>query len=201
MSAHHRRSHDSSWQHDLAQVRCPGVCFYVLKEGDTLYLIDTGFFFAENYLQRALVARGWQHLPVRGILLTHGHIDHIWNAAHFAQRFGAWIAAPAADADYYEGELLPEQETRPVALVEYLAKQLLSFRPFRPDLPLVDSQVLPLWQGLHVISLPGHTAGHVASIQRSISYSSLGTYSPVTAEPLTCLLSASMQTQANTARV
>ena len=152
---------DEGWPADLIQIRCPGVCFYVLREGDALYLIDTGFLCAETCLDAALHDRGWQHLPVRGILLTHGHIDHILNAAHFAQRFSAWIAAPAADAAYYAGELLPGHSRRPISLLEHIGRHWLSFQPFHPDQMLVAGDVLPLWQGLRAVHLPGHTPGHM----------------------------------------
>lgn len=163
---------DATWPEDLAQVRCPGVCFYVLKDQDALYLLDTGFLLAEKQLDAVLISKGWQHLPLRGILLTHGHIDHILNAAHLARRFGAWIAAPSGDEDYYAGELSPQNLIRPVSLLEHLGRHLLSFQPFLPDQILADGDYLPLWGGLRAIHLPGHTPGHMGyySEQRGLLF-------------------------------
>ncbi len=67
---------------DLLIVRTLIVQFFVLRDGDVLYLIDTGFIGGRRALHAALVARGWDTLPIRGILLTHGHLDHVPGHTH-----------------------------------------------------------------------------------------------------------------------
>ncbi len=79
--------------HDILQVRTPVVHFYVLRDSSGLYLIDTGFIGGRFFLRRALRQCGWSREPLRGILLTHGHLDHILNTAQLAKESGAWIAA------------------------------------------------------------------------------------------------------------
>jgi glyoxylase-like metal-dependent hydrolase (beta-lactamase superfamily II) len=64
---------------DLLQIRTPAVNFHVLRANNGLYLINAGFISGRKYLQRALVDRGWEKLPIIGILVTHGHLDHILN--------------------------------------------------------------------------------------------------------------------------
>ncbi len=82
---------------DLLIVRTFIVQFFILRDGDDLYLIDTGFIGGIRALEKALTARGWHTLPIRGILLTHGHLDHVRNAPALAKKHGAWIAGPEGD--------------------------------------------------------------------------------------------------------
>jgi glyoxylase-like metal-dependent hydrolase (beta-lactamase superfamily II) len=87
---------------DLLIVRTFIVQFFVLRDGEALYLIDTGFVGGLRALERSLIARVWDKLPIRGILLPHGHLDHVLNAPALAKMHGAWIAGPQRDLDHYE---------------------------------------------------------------------------------------------------
>jgi len=89
--------------HDLLQIRTPVLNFYVLRDRDRLYILDAGFIHGRALLRNALKERGWDHLPIEGIIVTHGHLDHILNVKILAEETGAWIAAPALDRPHYEG--------------------------------------------------------------------------------------------------
>jgi glyoxylase-like metal-dependent hydrolase (beta-lactamase superfamily II) len=146
---------------DLLQVRNFGVNFYVLKERDALYLIDCGFVFGRACLESALKAKGWGYLPVRGLILTHGHLDHILNAAAFARRDGAWIAAPRLDLDFYTGEHGYEGWSQITGVLEAVGRGVFGFESFAPDRLLDDGDLLEVWHGLRAVHLPGHTRGHL----------------------------------------
>lgn len=145
---------------DIAPVRQIGVVFHVLRDGDGLYLIDTGFVGAERALARSLRRRGWQELPIRGILLTHGHLDHVLHTRRMADRFGAWIAAPRGDAGHYRGQPVYSGWARVTGLLEAMGRPLLGFQPFTPDRWLEDGEEIAIGKGLRVVGLPGHTHGH-----------------------------------------
>ncbi len=145
---------------DILQVRTPVVNFYVLRDSSGLYLIDTGFVSGCFYLRRALRQRGWEHEPLRGILLTHGHLDHILNTAGLAKATGAWIAAPRLDADRYAGRPHSIGQAWLAGLMESIGRRLLAFQPFSPDRLLDDRDTIDVWHGLRAVHLPGHTAGH-----------------------------------------
>ncbi len=145
---------------DLLEVRSLGVSFYVIRARDELFLIDTGFIGSVRRFNDELARRGWDALPIRGILLTHGHLDHILNAARFARRDGAWIAAPRMDAEYYLGRSSGVRTKRPVDAIEAIGRRVLQFEPFVPERWIEDGEVIEIWHGLRAVHLPGHTMGH-----------------------------------------
>jgi glyoxylase-like metal-dependent hydrolase (beta-lactamase superfamily II) len=147
-------------QEDLLQIRSLGVNFYVLRDSEGLYLIDAGFIGGRHLLQQALKKRGWDSERIIGIIVTHGHLDHILNVGQIAEETGAWIAAPRLDASHYQGCPSYRGLAKITGFLEAIGRPLLGFRKFTPTRLLDDGDVLDVWHGLTVIHLPGHTAGH-----------------------------------------
>lgn len=54
---------------DLLQIRSPGVSFHALWDDTGIHLIDAGFVGARSCLARELKRHGWDHQPIRGILI------------------------------------------------------------------------------------------------------------------------------------
>jgi glyoxylase-like metal-dependent hydrolase (beta-lactamase superfamily II) len=146
---------------DILQVRAPALNFYVLRDAFGLYLIDVGFIGGRLLLRRALRRRGWEGEPIRGIIVTHGHLDHILNVAATARESGAWIAAPRIDADHYSGHPHYRGWARVTGGLEGVGRPVLSFQPFVPDRWLDDGDFIDVWHGLRAVHLPGHTYGHM----------------------------------------
>lgn len=151
---------------DLLQVRCPGVCFYVLRDAAGLYLIDGGFIGGMSFLTRALRRRGWSGIPIRGILVTHGHLDHIRNISRLATTPDCWIAAPSLDRLHYEGKYLYTGASRVCGILEWVGRTLFGYAPFRIDRALTDGDEIAVWGGLQAVHLPGHTDGHMGFYSR-----------------------------------
>jgi len=145
---------------DLLIVRTFIVQFFVLRDGDALFLIDTGFLGGRSALKKALQARGWDHLPIRGILLTHGHLDHVLNVPSLAREHNAWIAGPEGDLEHFENRACYTGWGRVAGISEWIGRRVLRMPSFRPDKLLHDGDELPIWGGLRVVALPGHTHGH-----------------------------------------
>jgi glyoxylase-like metal-dependent hydrolase (beta-lactamase superfamily II) len=145
---------------DLLCVRSLGVTFYVLRDPKGLYLIDGGFIGGRSLLRRALKIRGWDGERIVGIIVSHGHLDHILNVGRIAEETGAWIAAPRLDASHYEGRPSYRGLAKVTGFLEAIGRPLLGFRKFTPTGLLDHGDFLDIWHGLSVIHLPGHTAGH-----------------------------------------
>lgn len=145
---------------DLLRVRTPLVNFHVLKDASGLVLLDGGFVGGPRLLQRALSKRGWENESIRGILLTHGHLDHILNVARISKESGAWIAAPALDRQRYVGQSKSRGWSRVGAMLESVGRPLLGFQSFTPDRWIEDGDEIVTWGGLRAVHLPGHTEGH-----------------------------------------
>lgn len=144
----------------LLTVRNFPVAFHVLRDNRGLHLVDAGFIGGERALERHLAARGWEKEPILGVIVTHGHLDHILNVARIAEKHGAWIAAPRLDAAHYEGRPRYGGWSKVAGILERIGRPLFGFRPFTPDRLLDDGDFLDVWHGLRAIHLPGHTAGH-----------------------------------------
>lgn len=50
--------------------------------------------------------------------------------------------------------------SRVTGVLEAAGRAVTGYRPVPIDVPIVDGQELPLWGGLKVVFLPGHTVGH-----------------------------------------
>lgn len=145
---------------DVLPVRSLGVIFYVLRDERGLYLLDGGFVRGRHHLRLALQERGWENEPIIGIILTHGHLDHILNVALIANDSGAWIAAPRHDLNHYQGCPSYRGMSRVTGCLEGMGRLLFGFEKFTPNRLLDEGDSLEIWHGLEVVHLPGHTAGH-----------------------------------------
>lgn len=145
---------------DVLQVRTPFVCFHVVRDSSGLYLIDGGFLGGVAALRRALRRRGWDSLPIKGILLTHAHIDHTFNVARLAREHSAWVAAPRLDAEHCAGQYSYRGIARICGWLEAGARAIWGYEAFKVDQWLDDGTELPILDGLRAVHLPGHTIGH-----------------------------------------
>ena len=150
-----------TFRDDLLQVRAPSLNFYVLKDQSGIYLIDAGFIGGRFLLRRALRRRGWEREPVRGIIVTHGHLDHILNVGAIARETGAWIAASRLDAAHYTGQARYSGLSRVTGLLEGIGRPLLGFQPFTPTRWIDEGDFLDVWLGLEAVHLHGHTPGQM----------------------------------------
>jgi glyoxylase-like metal-dependent hydrolase (beta-lactamase superfamily II) len=145
---------------DFLKVPSFGARIYVLRDAKGLYLIDSGFIGGRERLREALVAQGWERERIVGIILTHGHLDHILNAGRIARETGAWIAAPRLDAEFYEGRQVYPGMGKITGALEAAGRVLLGFERFSPSRLFDDGDDFDVWEGLRAVHLPGHTPGH-----------------------------------------
>ena len=135
-------------------------CCHLLVSGDECVMLDTGLF-GEPILIRRLVRKlGLNPKSVKGILLTHGRIDHAGNLAWLKVWAGAKVYAHSDEQTHVDGTYPYQGITKWCGRLEAAGRALFRYRPAAIDEFLSDGQELPFWGGLRVIHLPGHTVGH-----------------------------------------
>lgn len=123
---------------------CQTNCYFVYQEGST----DVIFFDPADkgdYIYEKLQEKG---LNVKGILLTHGHFDHIWGTNKLRELSGASIYAYEAEKVLCEDAItnVSDQVGRPYTVV--------------PDYYVKDGEEITIaGMTCKVIATPGHTVG------------------------------------------
>jgi glyoxylase-like metal-dependent hydrolase (beta-lactamase superfamily II) len=158
----------SSVTDDIAYLRLSIVncVFYGLPDATNWMLIDTGLATSAKAIRSHVERRFGANARPAGIILTHGHFDHVGSAASLASEWDVPIYAHPLEFPYLDGSasyppadawvggglmalLSPLYPRGPVDLGHRLT--------MLPD----DGSVpgMPGWQWLHT---PGHAPGHVS---------------------------------------
>ena len=129
---------------------------YVVSSDGEAAIIDPGTATpAERQSVEAYIDE--QGLRVRHLLLTHGHLDHVFGAAHFAERYGD-------AADHGGWRLHPADE--PLLANAVRQGQMYGVHvdaPPAPAAPLAAGDEIRLGDAtLQVRHVPGHSPGSVA---------------------------------------
>lgn len=135
------------------------VC-HLLVEGDDAWLLDTGMVGEPVLVRRLLRRLGLRAESIRGIVLTHGHLDHAGNVAFFKEWTGAPVYGHPLEQRHLDGCYPYEGKARWCGRLEATGRAAFRYRPVPIDEPFEDGDVLPVWGGLRVVHLPGHTEGH-----------------------------------------
>jgi glyoxylase-like metal-dependent hydrolase (beta-lactamase superfamily II) len=147
---------------------------YLVKDEKGIFLIDTGLAMSRSKLQVALAQEGVSPENIKLVILTHGDMDHIGNAAYLQKTFGVKIAVHEADAWLCRtGKSIPNRK-RKSSLLKRIIKKVISrmvYRPmmkkfplesFEPDILLHDGQDLSNFGfDAKVIHIPVHSMGSI----------------------------------------
>lgn len=123
---------------------CQTNCYFVYKEGSKEVIF---FDPADNgeYIYETLKEKGFE---VAGILLTHGHFDHIWGSRKLRELSGAKIYA------YEEEQVLCEDSHNNIS------DQMGNAYTVKPNKYLKDGEEITIaGMTCKLIATPGHTIG------------------------------------------
>jgi glyoxylase-like metal-dependent hydrolase (beta-lactamase superfamily II) len=136
--------------------------FALVDEDGSVTLVDAGLRRAPARIVAGLAAIGKRPADVSRILLTHAHLDHAAGAAELAERTGAPVAVPDADADWAARGTPPPPD--PSTFVGRLMRRMpgQGFPPIEVGERLQPDSVLDIAGGLRIVSTPGHSPGHVS---------------------------------------
>jgi glyoxylase-like metal-dependent hydrolase (beta-lactamase superfamily II) len=140
---------------------------YLLKTDTGYYLVDTGIKKRRAQIEKELSDAGCQPGGLKLIIITHGHTDHVGNAAYLRESYGAKIAMHEDDVRMVEsGDMFID--SRGGVLINLIGSlmRILGFSDyerFTPDVILGDGQSLREY-GLDatVIHTPGHSMGSIS---------------------------------------
>jgi glyoxylase-like metal-dependent hydrolase (beta-lactamase superfamily II) len=139
-------------------------CYLVETNGGYM-LIDTAGSNARRQLAAELGRAGCKPGDLTLIVLTHGDFDHIGNAAHLRDTYGAKIAMHKDDSGMAErGDMFWNRKSAN-ALIKMLAPILFRFgaaNRFSPDITIQDGTALGEYGfDATVLSIPGHSKGSI----------------------------------------
>ena len=142
-----------------------GVNSYLIKTEAGYFLIDAGIKNKRGQLEQELKEAGCSPGDLKLIIITHGHVDHVGNAAYLRDRYGSRIAMHAGDSAMVEsGDMFIDEGGALMGLAGLLMRVLglSDYERFTPDVILVDGQDLSA-HGLDatVIHTPGHSEGSI----------------------------------------
>jgi len=138
-----------------------GVCHLLVDGEGNVVLLDTGLIGEPAQIRWRLSQRGLGPENVKAVLLTHGHLDHAGNVAWAKAWSRAPVYAHPAEQVHIDGMYPYTGINRWCGRLERAGRALVgSGQPVEIDVPLSEGDELPLWGGLRVVHLPGHTLGH-----------------------------------------
>lgn len=146
----------------IKRIRCGSVNSYLVEENGRAVLVDTG----RNGFEEIILAQ-CRNVRVELIFLTHGHVDHVQNAAWLKERLGVPVALHRADLGLIRGssaEPLLYEGMLGMVVAEVLAESFErdQIPEFTPDIFLQEGDSLKEYGiNARVLGLPGHTKGSV----------------------------------------
>lgn len=138
-------------------------CFnlYVIRGNDGDILIDTGFILMKNSIKRWL-----DKFNIKLIILTHAHVDHIWNVSYIKDLYNCEVAIGKFDVDNIDNsKICSIPSSKKYKHWTYLMNWgMKKFIPdfFNIDYKLEDNQIINKYGiKLKIVHLPGHTTGSI----------------------------------------
>ena len=134
---------------------------YVIKGKNGDILIDTGFIGMKKNIKKWL-----DNFDFKLIILTHAHVDHIWNAAYLKSIYNCEIAMGKLDIENIDNSKIQSTPSKKkyrlwTKLMNLGMKKFIS-QNFDIDYELEDKQILKKYGlKLEIINLPGHTIGSI----------------------------------------
>jgi len=121
---------------------------YVVEDDDGVTLVDAGFPRTWALVRRCLGARGRSASEIKGLVITHGHFDHLGFASRLQRSYGVPVWAAAAD--------------------EHILRHPYRYHPARPRFayPLTHPRALPVLASMTragALGVPGLVADHLVT--------------------------------------
>jgi len=169
----------------IIRIDLNGVNCYLAKSSEGFILFDTGgpiymdrkFNSRQDDLARELKKAGCLPGNLKLVVLTHGDIDHVFNAVYIRDKYNTKIALHHEDLPFVENptvESISKSSKFGSTILRFIfklmknymlnhsSKALANFNKFSPDI-LIDRNFGLLDYGLEadILHIPGHTDGSI----------------------------------------
>lgn len=140
---------------------------YVIKGKTGDILIDTGFIGMRRELKKWL-----DNFNIKLVILTHAHVDHIWNTAYIKKRYGCQVAISENDLINIDNRNINSKPSNKryigwTKLMNFGMKKFIA-KPFDVDILLRDNKVIRRYGiELKITNLSGHTNGSIGVIYKN----------------------------------
>lgn len=157
---------------EITRINMGMVNCYLINNREGFILIDTGMPGTKEKLEEELEKAGCVQGALKLIIITHGDIDHIGNAAYLRSKYGVEIAMHKNDAFLAEqGIMIKGRKSKDFLrslIMFFLAHSnkfkdiLAQYERFKPDMELKDGATLEKYgSAAKIIFIPGHTQGSI----------------------------------------
>jgi glyoxylase-like metal-dependent hydrolase (beta-lactamase superfamily II) len=158
---------------DVFLGRGTDVNFVLVRDGDAVTLIDTGYPGDRAKLLEALAAIGRRPEDVVAVLITHAHVDHIGSVNHLHDTYGVPVHTGAREAAHARREFVEQAGRLDVArnlwrpgVAPWLARVLRV--GVTEEVTVPSAETFPAGAPADLpghpvpVATPGHTSGHTA---------------------------------------
>lgn len=135
---------------------------YLLRAADGVMIVDTCVGGSVDTILDGVRAAGFAAADVRGIFLTHSHLDHIGSLPELQRVTGAPVYASAGEAAVIEGRAPAPHAPGLFGQVFGLASELLGPEPVQVQNVVGPGPSVDALPGWHVVATPGHTPDHIS---------------------------------------
>ncbi|MDF2655559.1 MAG: beta-lactamase protein [Bacillota bacterium] len=146
----------------------------VLKDSESMVLIDCGYTGFLPELERAMKKKGLRCSDLTHVIITHQDHDHMGALAALKEKYPEIkVAASEEEAPYVSGQRKSLRLEQAEAMQPHLPEAQKQFglvftnilrnvQPASVDMLVKDGDLLPWCGGCTVIGTPGHTPGHIS---------------------------------------
>lgn len=147
----------------VERIKCGNGNCYIISNGKDAILVDTC---REKYREKILNA--CKPYRMRLLLLTHGHLDHVQNAAFLSEELQIPVGMCKEDLALLENNLIQSLEAKSILGKIVLAASIKGLKEdgipsFTPTVFLSEGDILDSYGiSAKILSVPGHTNGSIA---------------------------------------
>lgn len=143
-----------------------GANCYVVIIGEKTMMIDSGDPASRQKIEHTLQGNNIDMNNISYLFLTHGHIDHIGNAAYFQKKYGMKVLMHENDLELIGDNFSQPMSTKHIlgVVVKMFAKMSVKknpLEPFIPDVVIKNPEEVSLGFGETIHLMPGHTQGSI----------------------------------------